>query len=37
VNTAPTSLIDRIPLPLCWGVTAIAAIILLIEIWNYIS
>jgi len=33
----PVRVAPAIPLPLCWAIVVAAAIILLIEIWNYIS
>ncbi len=29
--------LDKIPLPLCWGIFAISAVTLLIQIWNYLA
>ena len=29
--------IDQIPIPLCWGLLAASAAILILQIWNYIS
>ncbi|MDQ2867160.1 MAG: hypothetical protein M3R59_01925 [Verrucomicrobiota bacterium] len=34
---AMPSMIDSIPLPLCWALVAVSAAILLIEIWTYVS
>jgi len=34
---APRPVIKSIPTSLCWGLVLVAATILIIEIWNYIS
>jgi hypothetical protein len=34
---APQPVIESIPTSLCWGLVLVAAAILIIEIWNYIS
>jgi hypothetical protein len=35
--TAPVAGEDAIPMALCWGLLAISAIVLLVQIWNYFS
>src|SRR2546423_12657812 len=34
---APQLRVDQIPMPLCWGLLAMSAAILIIQIWNYLS
>ncbi|MEP6603957.1 MAG: hypothetical protein ABJB69_08420 [Spartobacteria bacterium] len=36
-TTAPVAVEEGIPMSLCWGVLGISAIILLIQIWNYVA
>ncbi|HMJ06565.1 MAG TPA: hypothetical protein VK474_09955 [Chthoniobacterales bacterium] len=31
----PVSMLDAVPLPVCWTIFAISAVTLLIQIWNY--
>lgn len=33
----PQMRIDDIPMPLCWGLLAISAAVLILQIWNYLS
>jgi hypothetical protein len=38
VAPGPTSTrVDEIPMPLCWGLLAASAAILILQIWNYLS
>jgi hypothetical protein len=40
VNVAPTSVegfVAEIPMSFCWGLLAVSAAILTIQIWNYVS
>jgi len=34
---APQMRIDDLPMPLCWGLLATSAAILILQIWNYLS
>jgi hypothetical protein len=34
---APKTRIDEIPMPLCWALLATSAVILILQIWNYLS
>ena len=34
-NTVAT--VDALPMPLCWALLGVSAIILIIQIWSYIS
>jgi hypothetical protein len=29
--------VDQVPMPLCWGLVAVSAAILILQIWNYLS
>jgi hypothetical protein len=29
--------IDQIPTPLCWALLAVSAVVLILQIWNYLS
>jgi hypothetical protein len=33
----PQAWIDQVPMPLCWGLVAVSAAILILQIWNYLS
>ena len=33
----PQMQIDDIPMPLCWGLLAVSAAVLILQIWNYLS
>ena len=33
----PQLQIDHIPMPLCWTLLAVSAVILILQIWNYAS
>jgi hypothetical protein len=33
----PQFQVDQIPMPLCWGLVAVSAAILILQIWNYLS
>jgi hypothetical protein len=36
-SKAATPKVDAIPMPLCWTLLGASAVILLIQIWNYLS
>ena len=36
-RSQPQMRIDDIPMPLCWGLLAVSAAILILQIWNYLS
>jgi len=36
-ESEPQPRIDQIPMPLCWGLLAASAAILILQIWNYLS
>ncbi len=37
VPVEPVAKLDQIPMPLCWGLLAASAAILILQIWNYLS
>jgi hypothetical protein len=36
-KAAPIVRVDEIPMPLCWALLGASAVILIIQIWNYLS
>ena len=36
-QATPKSAIDQVPMPLCWGLLATSAAVLILQIWNYLS
>jgi hypothetical protein len=32
---APSAIVDSIPMPLCWTLLALSAVVLIIQIWGY--
>ena len=37
VPTTTQPWVDQVPMPLCWGLVAVSAAILILQIWNYLS
>lgn len=37
VTAEPTPVAEAIPMPLCWAVLGVSAVILIIQVWNYFS
>jgi len=37
VTSEPPAAIETLPMPLCWAVLGVSAVILIIQIWNYFS
>jgi len=33
----PQVWLDQVPMPLCWGLVAVSAAVLILQIWNYLS
>jgi hypothetical protein len=37
VTSEPPPVVENIPMPLCWAVFGVSALILILQIWNYFS